>query len=307
MPAREVAEDERRRDVQHRLRHRGRRRRGPQEAPGPPQAPAEAGGHRGPAQGRGGAGGGRGGRPGCRGRVGRLVRPPRDPARRRPRPPTGLGGGFTIHHYLVSQYPMTTKTISAKDVAELRARTGAGMMDCKKALEEAGGDMDKAGEMLRTQGHRQGREAGRAERVARASWSTTCTTTARSACMVELNSETDFVARTEDFGQLARDIALHIASADPIGVNPEDIPAELLERERRIAEEQVAAEGKPETIRAKIVEGKLKKFVAERTLLEQPFVKDDSKTVGQLVKEVSGKLGEAVVVRRFARFKIGEA
>ena len=124
--------------------------------------------------------------------------------------------------------------------------------------------------------------------------------------LVELNSETDFVARTEDFGQLARDIALHIASADPIGVNPEDIPSEMLERERRIAEEQVAAEGKPEAIRAKIVEGKLKKFVAERTLLEQPFVKDDSKTIGQLVKEVSGKLGEAVVVRRFARFKIGE-
>jgi elongation factor Ts len=124
--------------------------------------------------------------------------------------------------------------------------------------------------------------------------------------LVELNSETDFVARTDAFQQLARDIALHVASADPIGVNPEDIPAELLDRERRIAEEQVAQEGKPENIRAKIVDGKIKKFVAERTLTEQPFVRDDKKTVGQLVKEASGKLGEAITVRRFARFKIGE-
>ena len=117
----------------------------------------------------------------------------------------------------------------------------------------------------------------------------------------------DFVARNEAFGQLARDIALHIASADPIGVNPEDVPAELLERERRIAEEQVAAEGKPENIRAKIVEGKLKKFVAERTLLEQPFVRNDKITVGELIKEASGKLGEVISVRRFARFQIGAA
>ena len=200
---------------------------------------------------------------------------------------------------------MTTKTISAKDVAELRARTGAGMMDCKKALEEAGGDMDKAGEMLRARGiakaeKRAGRSASQGLVVNYMHHN------GQVGVLVELNSETDFVARTEDFGQLARDIALHIASADPIGVNPEDIPSEMLERERRIAEEQVAAEGKPEAIRAKIVEGKLKQFVAERTLLEQPFVKDDSKTIGQLVKEVSGKLGEAVVVRRFARFKIGE-
>jgi elongation factor Ts len=115
------------------------------------------------------------------------------------------------------------------------------------------------------------------------------------------------VARTEDFGQLARDLALHVASADPIGVNPEDVPAELLERERRIAEEQVAAEGKPEAIRPKIVDGKLKKFVAERTLTEQPYIRDDSKTVGQLIKEASGKLGETIAVKRFARFKIGEA
>jgi elongation factor Ts len=127
--------------------------------------------------------------------------------------------------------------------------------------------------------------------------------------LLELNSETDFVARNEAFGHLAREIAIHIASADPtaIGVNPEDLPAELLERERRIAEEQVAMEGKPENIRARIVDGKLKKFVAERTLMEQPYVRNDKITVGELIKEASGKLGEAISVRRFARFQIGAA
>jgi len=175
---------------------------------------------------------------------------------------------------------MASTTVSPKDVSELRTRTGAGMMDCKRALEESGGNLDKASEILRKKG------------IAKAEKRT---------------GKTAFVARTDEFGQLAREIALHIASADPIGVNPEDVPADLLDRERRIAEEQVAKDGKPENIRGKIVDGKLKKFVAERTLTEQPYVKDDSKTVGQLLKEASGKLGEAISVRRFARFKIGEA
>ena len=201
---------------------------------------------------------------------------------------------------------MTSVTISPKQVSELRARTSAGMMDCKKALEEAGGDMDKAAEILRKKGiakaeKRAGRVAAQGVVVSYIHHN------GQVGVLLELNSETDFVARNEAFRELARDIALHVASADPIGVTPADIPAELLERERRIAEEQVAAEGKPENVRAKIVEGKLKKFVAERTLTEQPYVKDDSKTVGQLIKEVSGKLGEAVHVRRFARFKVGEA
>jgi elongation factor Ts len=200
---------------------------------------------------------------------------------------------------------MATVTISAKQVSELRARTGAGMMDCKRALEEAGGDMDKAAEILRKKGiakaeKRAGRSAAQGLIVSYIHHN------AQVGVLLEVNCETDFVARTEAFQQLARDIALHIASADPIGVSPDDIPAELIERERRIAEEQVAAEGKPENVRPRIVEGKLKKFIAERTLLEQPYVKDDSKTVGQLVKEVSGKVGEAVQVKRFARFKIGE-
>jgi elongation factor Ts len=200
---------------------------------------------------------------------------------------------------------MATVTISPKQVSELRARTSAGMMDCKRALEEAGGDMDKAAEILRKTGlapavQRAGRSAAQGLIVSYIHHN------AQVGVLLEVNCETDFVARTEDFQQLARDIALHIASADPVAVNPEDIPAEIVERERRIAEEQVAAEGKPDNLRPKIVEGKIKKFIAERTLLEQPYVKDDSKTVGQLVKEVSAKVGEAVQVKRFARFKIGE-
>ena len=201
---------------------------------------------------------------------------------------------------------MASATISPKDVSELRARTGAGMMDCKRALEEAGGDVDKAVEILRKKGiakaeKRAGRVASQGLVVSYIHHNQ------QVGVLLELNSETDFVARNEASGQLARDIALHVASADPVGVTPEDIPADLLERERRIAEEQVAAEGKPENIRAKIVDGKLKKFVAERTLLEQPYVRNDKITVGELIKEASGKLGEAISVRRFARFQIGAA
>jgi elongation factor Ts len=201
---------------------------------------------------------------------------------------------------------MASVTISPKDVGELRARTGAGMMDCKRALEEAGGDMDKASEILRKKGIAKAEK--RAGRVATQGLVVSYIHhNQQVGVLLELNCETDFVARNEAFGQLARDIALHVASADPIGVNPEDVPAELVERERRIAEEQVAAEKKPEQIRAKIVDGKIKKFVAERTLLEQPFVKNDKITVGELVKEASAKLGETISVRRFARFQVGAA
>ncbi|HTG48996.1 MAG TPA: translation elongation factor Ts [Gemmatimonadales bacterium] len=215
-----------------------------------------------------------------------------------------MSGGLTIQPEIDPEDDMASVTISPKDVSELRARTGAGVMDCKRALEEANGDMDKAVEVLRKKGiakaeKRAGRVASQGLVVSYIHHNQ------QVGVLLELNSETDFVARNEAFGLLARDIALHIASADPIGVNPEDVPAEMLDRERRIAEEQVAAEGKPENIRAKIVEGKLKKFVAERTLLEQAFVRNDKITVGELIKEASGKLGEAISVRRFARFQIG--
>ena len=195
--------------------------------------------------------------------------------------------------------------ISASTVMELRQRTGLGMMECKKALTEAEGDVAKAEELLRIKsGAKASKAAGRV--AAEGVIGLYTASDGKVAAMVEINCETDFVARTDDFQQLARDIALHVASADPIAVNSEDVPAELIERERRIAEEQVAQEGKPENIRSKIVDGKVKKFVSERTLTEQLFVRDDKKTVGQLIKEASGKLGEVISVRRFARFKIGE-
>jgi len=197
-------------------------------------------------------------------------------------------------------------TITAKDVAALRAQTGAGMMDCKRALEETGGDMAKAVEWLRARGIAKADK--RADRVAREGRVQVYSHhNGKLAVMVEINCETDFVARGEDFQNLCRDVAMHIASSAPLAVAPSDLPAEVVERERRIFTEQVAQEGKPEAIRAKIVEGKLRKYYAEVCLLEQPFVKDDKQTVGELVKAVSGKTGENIQVRRFTRFMLGEA
>lgn len=289
---------------------------------------------------------------------------------------------------------MTAKAISAKDVAELRARTGAGMMDCKAALQEADGDMEKAGEILRKKGiakaeKRSDRSASQGLVVIETS------ADGHDAAMIELNCETDFVAKNADFITLAKDLAkhalaqapqgahpgtaiegqpfrgstvgeavkevsgktgeamalkrvarltqpkggvttylhfnnmlgvlidlegpagealtglgrelgFHIASMDPMGVGESDIPADTIARERRIAEEQVAQEGKPEAIRGKIVDGKVRKFIAERTLLGQPFVKDDKQTVAELVKAASKAAGGEIAVRRFARFKVGE-
>jgi elongation factor Ts len=284
---------------------------------------------------------------------------------------------------------MGSVTVSTKDIAELRARTGAGMMDCKKALEEANGDLSLAAEILRKKGiakaeKRAGRTASQGAVVLAVAPDHAM------GAMLELNCETDFVARNDDFQTLARrlaehalaaspvgvaldaflqesvegrtveetvqqasgktgeamsvkrvakfggsggivaeyrhfngqvgvlvelagasgdaalalakEVALHIASADPVAVTSADIPAEMLERERRIATEQVIQEGKPEAIREKIVDGKVRKFAAERALMEQPFVKDETVTVGKLIAGVPG----ARVVR-FARFKVGEA
>ncbi len=290
---------------------------------------------------------------------------------------------------------MTTKAVSTKDIAELRARTSAGMMDCKAALEEANGDLDKAVEILRRKGIAKAEKRG--GRVAAQGLVVITPTQAdRDVAMIELDCETDFVARTEGFQKLARDLAahaarhapngvhlgaaldhqpfagktvaeaikefagttgeatsfrrvahfavgagtvqsylhhndqvgvlieiegpageglnafgrdlaLHIASADPLAVDEVDIPADVLARERRIAEEQVAAEGKPEAIRPKIVEGKVRKFVAERTLMGQSFVKDETRTIGELVKSAGKELGGNITVKQFARFKVGEA
>ncbi len=198
----------------------------------------------------------------------------------------------------------SVKEVGAKQVAELRTRTGAGMMDCKRALEEAGGDLEKAVDVLRKKGAakadtRAGREASEGLVEAYIHFN------GRVGVLVEVNCETDFVARTEDFKQLVRDVALHIASAKPLAVRVEDLPAELVERERKIYEAQAAEEKKPDAVRAKIVEGRLKKFFEDAVLLEQKFVKDDTRTVGDLVKALVAKTGENVRIRRFARFELG--
>ncbi len=200
----------------------------------------------------------------------------------------------------------TVNDIPAKLVAELRARTGAGMMDCKRALEEAGGDLEKAVDVLRRRGaakadKRAGRAASEGLIEAYVHFN------GRVGVLVELNCETDFVARTDDFRALAKDLALHIASAAPLAVRVEDLPPEVVAREQEIYRAQLADEQKPEHVKEKIVAGRLKKFFEERVLLEQRFVKDEQRTVGDLVKELASKTGENVQVRRFVRFELGGA
>ena len=198
----------------------------------------------------------------------------------------------------------TVREIPTKLIAELRARTGAGMMDCKQALGEAAGDLEKAAEILRARGA--ARADKRSTRVASEGLIEAYVHfNGKVAVLVELNCETDFVARTGDFRQLAKDLALHIASARPLAVRVEDLPTDIVEREHRIYEAQVADEQKPEAVKAKIVEGRLRKFYEEAVLLEQKFVKDDTKTVGDLVKQLAANTGENVQVRRFARFEFG--
>ena len=201
---------------------------------------------------------------------------------------------------------MTTTKITAKDVSELRQRTGAGMMECKKALEETSGDVDKAAEYLRKKGI-----AKAEKRVGRAASEGVIGSyihhNGKVGVLVEVNCETDFVARTDDFKTLVKAIAEHIAATNPMAVDKEGVPAETVERERRIAEEQVKASGKPAHIVPKILEGKMEAFYKDNTLLGQPWVRDDKKSIGELIKETSGKLGENIQVRRFVRYQLGEA
>ena len=198
----------------------------------------------------------------------------------------------------------SVKEIPTKLVAELRARTGAGMMDCKSALQECGGDLDKAVDILRKKGAAKAEK--RAGREASEGWIGSYVHHDGSvAVLVELNSETDFVARTDDFKALAKEIAVHVAATKPLAVRVEDLPTDVVQRERQVYESQVAEQKKPENIRAKIVDGMMKKFYEDNVLLEQKFVKDDKRTVGDLVKELSGKTGEKVEVRRFVRFELG--
>ncbi len=195
--------------------------------------------------------------------------------------------------------------ITAEQVKELRERTGAGMMECKRALEETGGDMEAAIDLLRSRGA--AKAAKRAGREAReGAIGSYVHMGGKIGVLVEVNCETDFVARTEDFQTLVRDLAMHIAASNPLAVTAEEIPAEVVEGERAIFREQVKNEGKPENLWDKIAEGKLKKFFQENALMQQAFVKDPEKTVEQLVTEVSARTGENIVVRRFVRFALGE-
>ena len=197
-------------------------------------------------------------------------------------------------------------SISAQEVKQLRDRTGAGMMDCKKALTETGGDMEKAIDLLRAKGA--AKAAKRADKAANeGTIGSYVHFDNKTAVIVEVNCETDFVANTDDFQGLAKDIALHIASMDPMAVSPDDIDDEVVERERQVYIEQAREEGKPADIAEKMVEGRLKKFFKENTLLAQPFVKDQDKTIEQLITDVSATVGEKIEVARFARFKIGES
>jgi elongation factor Ts len=194
---------------------------------------------------------------------------------------------------------------TAKDVGELRARTGAGMMDCKKALDETNGDMEKAIELLRSSGAAKAeKRSGR--QVKEGMIANYIHHNGKIAVLVELNCETDFVARTEDFQQLGKWIAEHVAAASPIAVDKDQVPQEKVESERRIFVEQVKSEGKPEHMIDKIVEGKIQAYYKDVALLHQAWVREPKKTIGDLVKEVSAKTGENVQVRRFVRYQLGE-
>jgi len=196
--------------------------------------------------------------------------------------------------------------ISAAQVKELRERTGAGMMDCKKALVETGGDMEKAVELLREKGlasaaKRAGRSANQGLIEAYIHFNNTVRD------LVDVNCETDFVANTDEFKALAKDIALHIASpAAPRFVSREEVSQDEIDHESQIFAKQAQESGKPENVIDKIVEGKINSYFKEIVLLDQPFVKDDSKTVQQLLDETSARVSEKVAVKRFVRYKLGE-
>jgi len=197
--------------------------------------------------------------------------------------------------------------ISAQDVKALRDRTGAGIMDAKSALQEAGGDVDKAIEILRVKG--QASAAKRGERAAAEGVvSSYVHAGGKIGVLVEVNCETDFVARTEEFQEFARQVALHVAAANPLYVSVEDVPEEAREAELRVLREQAAAEGKPENVQEKIVEGRLEKWLEDVVLLHQSHVNEDrhgGKSLEELRTEIAASTGENVVIRRFQRFQVG--
>jgi elongation factor Ts len=195
-------------------------------------------------------------------------------------------------------------TISAAMVKELREKSGAGIMDCKQALAENDGDMDKAVDFLRKKGL-----ATAAKRAGRATSEGTVQSYihmgGKIGVMVEVNCETDFVAKTDDFMEFARNLAMHIAATNPVGITAEDVPEDVIERERSIYRDQALEMGKPEKMIDKIVDGKLNKFFKESCLMDQPFVRDPDKTITDYLNEVIAKTGEKVTIKRFARFQVG--
>ncbi|HWP98955.1 MAG TPA: translation elongation factor Ts [Vicinamibacterales bacterium] len=196
-------------------------------------------------------------------------------------------------------------TITASDVKALRDRTGAGMMECKTALVEAGGDIERAITILRERGLAQAaRKAGRT--TAEGLIGSYVHMGGKIGVLVEVNCESDFVARTDDFRQLVKEIAMQIAAASPQWVRREDVPADVLERERAIARKQLEGAGKPPHVVEQIVEGKLKVFYEQTVLLDQPSIRDPKTTVGQMVAAAIAKLGENITVARFVRYQLGE-
>jgi elongation factor Ts len=226
---------------------------------------------------------------------------------RRNRPPPRRGSAARSIQTKTSKE--SSIAISAQDVKALRERTGAGMMDCKAALEEAGGDVEKAVEILRVKGQASAAKRGGRE-VAEGVVSSYIHAGGKIGVLVEVDCETDFVARTDQFQGFAREVAMHVAAQAPLYVSEADVPDEARDAELRVLREQAAAEGKPEHVRERIVEGRLGKWLEEVVLLRQEHVnkdKHDGKTVEELRAELSASTGENVVVRRFARFRVGEA
>ena len=194
---------------------------------------------------------------------------------------------------------------SASAVKELREISGAGMMDCKRALDEAGNDIKKAMEVLRKSG------VAKAQKKAGRSASDGMVLPyihpgSKLGVLIEVNCETDFVAKTEDFQNMVKDIAMHIAASGPIAVNKEDVPVDVLETEKEIYADQARKSGKPENIIDKMIEGRISKFYQENVLMEQSFVKDPNLTIGDVLTEMVAKLGENIIIARFVRFQLGE-
>ena len=196
--------------------------------------------------------------------------------------------------------------ISAGMVKELREKTGAGMMDCKNALSEVDGDIEKAVEFLRKKGLATAQKrAGRA--LNEGIIQSYIHMTGKLGVLVEINCETDFVAKNEDFQEFAKNIAMHIAASNPLGITPEDVPDDLIEKEKEIFRAQALEMGKPENVIEKIVEGKLKKFYEESCLLNQPYVRDTDISISDLLNALIAKIGENISIKRFVRYQIGES